>query len=100
MLLHVIANPRGAESRSKRVARAFLEGFRATHPDEPIEELDLFDVELPMTDREDVNTRIAQFWNRPKTPDEQARFERFERVIGPLLRADRVVITAPMWNFG
>lgn len=100
MLLHVIANPRGAESRSKRVARAFLDGFRSTHPGEEVVELDLFSIDLPMVDAADVNTRFAQARGQTLHGEERARFERFARVLEPLLRADRVAITAPMWNFG
>lgn len=101
MLLHVIANPRGAgQSRSRRVATAFLEGFRTTHPDEPIQEVDLFSVDLPMIDALDVGARVAQSRGGDLSPEERARFARFWTFIEPLLEADRLVLTAPMWNFG
>jgi len=100
MLLHVIANPRGDdESRSKRIARAFLDGFNEANPDAEIREIDLYDVDLPMTDAKDANTRLHQA-RGDLNPAEQKRLDRFCTFIDPLLACDRLLITTPMWNFG
>lgn len=101
MLLHVIANPRPeSESRSRRLAKAFLEGFRQSHPNEEIRTADLFTMDLPMTDAADVNTRIHQLTSGDLVGEEKKRFDRFCTFIDPLLKCDRLLITTPMWNFG
>lgn len=101
LLHHVIANPRRrGESRSLRVADAFLAGFREAHPDAKVDEINLFDVELPMVDERDANTRIHQFMGQSLEGEEKARFDRFMRFIDPLRRCDALLITTPMWNFG
>ncbi len=41
-LLHIIASPRGDDSRTLRVSEAFLEVFRAERADWVVEDLDLF----------------------------------------------------------
>ena len=46
-LLYVIGSPRGATSRSNTVASAYVEAFRAKHPDTDIDTLDLWREELP-----------------------------------------------------
>lgn len=100
MLLHVIANPRNlSQSRSRRIASVFLEGYRERHPEAAIQEVDLFKEELPMVDALDINTRIHQFGG-DLTGEEKTRFERFMRYIRPLQEANHLLITTPMWNFG
>jgi FMN-dependent NADH-azoreductase len=45
--LHIIATPRGENSRTLSISRKFLDGFRARHPGVEIGELDLSNVDLP-----------------------------------------------------
>ena len=46
-LLHISASPRGAASESIRIAGAFVDAYRDTHPDVPVETWDLWDGSLP-----------------------------------------------------
>ena len=46
-LLHIIATPRGEESRTLQVSGAFLEEFREKHPDWAVEEISLSTQKLP-----------------------------------------------------
>jgi len=46
-LLHVVSSPRGEKSRTLKVAHAFLERFKERHPDWLIDEINLFEEELP-----------------------------------------------------
>lgn len=101
MLLHVIANPRPrGQSRSLRLADAFLEGYRSANPGAEVQEVSLFDEDLPMIDARDVNLRLHLTGGADLTADEQKRFELFRRHIDPLIACDRLLITSPMWNFG
>jgi FMN-dependent NADH-azoreductase len=46
-LLHIIATPRGEDSRTLKVTATFLEEFTKTHPDWVIDGLNLFKEDLP-----------------------------------------------------
>ena len=45
-LLHIVASPR-SESYSTRLAKAFLDAYRETRPEDHIETLDLYRAEIP-----------------------------------------------------
>ncbi len=45
-LVYVEASPRKERSHSIRVAQAFLETYRETHPDDEVETLDLWNLRL------------------------------------------------------
>ena len=100
MLLHInaCARPRG-QSRSIRVGDAFVEGWRSAHPGGETLEQALFSLDLPMKDALDANARLHRAGGALEG-EEKARFERFCVWIEPLKRADVVLITTPMWNFG
>lgn len=101
MLLHVNANarPRG-QSRSLRVADAFLEGYRSAHPDAQVHEEALFAEELSLTDSVGANARIHQSRGQQLEGEEKARFDRIMGFIEPLKKCDVLLISTPMWNFG
>ncbi len=100
MLLHIIANPRPrGESRSLRLADAFLAGYRSANPGARVEEVNVFTADLPMGDALDVNTRIHQLQTGSLSADEKKRLDRFMRYITPLRECDRLLLTCPMWNF-
>jgi FMN-dependent NADH-azoreductase len=77
-LLHIIATPRGEESRTLKVSRTFLDSFKFSHSDWVVEELDLFD----------LFGEAKEAWQ-----DIIAHIERF-------MSADGYLISTPMWNFG
>ncbi len=100
-LLHVNAcsRPRG-ESRSLRVADAFVEGWKAAHQDGRVHEEVLFREELAMRDATDTNARIDNSRGNALDQEEAKRFDRMCSYIEPLKKADVVLISTPMWNFG
>ena len=77
-LLHVVASPRGERSRTLQVAGAFLERFRACHPAWLIDEINLFEDELPEMAARQVDGKYILLGNRG-TQDIQ---------IGPALEHD------------
>lgn len=98
-LLHIIAAPRGEDSRTLKVSKAFLAGFHKKYPSCRIEDLDLFAEELqPLTIKmvygkyillggKDVPEKLKDAWSV------------IERYINQFLSADAYLISAPMWNF-
>ena len=49
-LLYIESSPRKERSKSIAVAKAFLDEYQATHPDDEVISLDLWDTELPEFD--------------------------------------------------
>ena len=98
-LFHIIATPREETSRTLEVSTAFLEAFRASHPNWVFDELNLAKVELPSLSHRRVDGKymllegknlfgeVKELWN-----DIIAHIERFKT-------ADLILITTPMWNF-
>ena len=99
-LLHIIATPRGEESRTLQVSRAFLGAFRAKHPAWVIEELDLFKVALPPLTVERVDGKYALLSGKELSGRSKEAWEGIVGYIEKFLGADAYLLSAPMWNFG
>jgi FMN-dependent NADH-azoreductase len=101
VLLHINAAPRPrGQSRSLRVADAFIEGFLESNPGADIQTMDLFDIDLGMVDAIDANTRLHQSRGADLEGEEKKRMDRFCQSIEPLLHCRHLLVTTPMWNFG
>jgi len=99
-LLHVSASPRGTRSESLTLGEAFLDSFRAGHPDVEVETWDLWDGTLPSFGPAAANAKMTIFGGGVPAGAEaaawqaaRAAFERFDAF-------DRYVFTVPMWNSG
>ncbi|HNW93497.1 MAG TPA: NAD(P)H-dependent oxidoreductase [bacterium] len=98
-ILHIIATPRGEESRTLRVSAAFLAVLRRKYPAAVVDERNLFTEPLPDIIRQtvagkyfimggkDVPAELLPVWRQV-----EAEIERFKA-------ADAYVISTPMWNF-
>jgi FMN-dependent NADH-azoreductase len=98
-LLHIIAAPREEESRTLKISRSFLDAFTPAHPDWVVEELDLFNEELPGLAMKRADGRYMLL-------DGVGLFgklkEEWEAIIAQIERfksADGYLVSAPMWNF-
>ena len=98
-LLYVKCSPRNDRSYSARAAAAFLQAYRAAHPDDVIEELDLWATELPRFDGETLAAKYARMQKREFTPDEDAAWNAILAVIEHFASFDKMVFSIPMWNF-
>ncbi len=82
---------RGEDSRTRALCAAFLDAFRAAHPDARIETVDLTALELRPFDRAMLDER-----------DALRAAGRFDAPVYALARqfrdADRVVVGAPFWD--
>ena len=82
---------RGAESRTRALARAFLEAFRAAHPDWEVETVDVAALNLTPFTAEELDERDAlagvEAWDAPV-------FAQALRFRG----ADAVAVAAPYWD--
>jgi FMN-dependent NADH-azoreductase len=99
-LLHVESSPAGERSSSIRVARTFVDHWRRAHPGQATETLDLRSIDLPELDGVFLDAREAVEAGGKPAGNAAAAWSRLESLAQPLLAADRLLISAPMWNFG
>lgn len=88
-LLYIDACIREENSRTRALAEAYLDAYRAAHPLDGIETVDLSQTALKPLDCAALQARDAAFgaWN-----------ERQFALARQLRGADRIVIAAPFWN--
>ncbi|MEW5800563.1 MAG: NAD(P)H-dependent oxidoreductase [bacterium] len=98
-LLHIIATPRGENSRTLRVSGIFLEEFMKTHPDWIIDELDLFKEDLPKLTVRRVDGKYLLLDGKGLFGELKEAWEEIVAHIERFLSADASLISTPMWNF-
>ncbi len=98
-ILHIIAAPRGEESRTLKISNAFLDSFKKKHPDYIIEELDLFKEKLPELTVKRVNGKYILLGGKDLSGEFQKAWKDIVKHITRFLSADRFLISTPMWNF-
>lgn len=99
-LLYVEASPRKQRSASIEVARAFLDAYRAGHPGDTVETVDVWQIDLPEFDGHALDAKYAALNGVERTPAQQAIWARISELARPLREADKLVFSLPMWNFG
>lgn len=102
-LLYLEASPRKDQSYSSRVASAFLDAYRAANPDHQIEHLDLFGMDLPSFTAEGANQKMENIMDMIQGGDGIDATGEWAGVMQEIKRlesADKVLLSAPMWNYG
>lgn len=101
-VLFIEASPRGDNSNSTRVARAFIDACVEARPETEIDHLPLFDTQLPAFGREGAEQKmahIAKLMSAGEPLDGRGEWagvlDHVERFKG----ADKVLISSAMWNF-
>jgi len=98
-LLHINAAVRGEESRTLKVSKAVIENFKSQHPESEIEELNLFQVELPLLTVDRLAGKYLLMGGQELDGEVKEAWQMIEHYINQFLSADRYLISAPMWNF-
>lgn len=101
-LLFIEASPRKENSYSSTVANAFLDSYKAANPDHEIEHLPLFETDLPPFTAQAANQKMENIYSLMTgkgaiAPD--GEWGGVIREIERLKSADKVLLSAPMWNF-
>lgn len=99
-VLHIAASPKGALSASRRIAEVFLEELRRAEPQARVRELVLFETALPEFGAEAAIAKFAPLFGETRTPAQAAAWAEVLAVIADFDRADKIVISTPMWNYG
>lgn len=100
--LYISASPKKQEdSASKTAAAKFIEKWREQNPGAEIEELDLYNEDIPLMNERHVMGRatLSEGQDFQKlSPEEQQQTKRIDELGDQFLSADRYIIAAPMWS--
>ncbi|MEO7634037.1 MAG: NAD(P)H-dependent oxidoreductase [Sphingomicrobium sp.] len=95
-VLHIIASPRGARSRSRAVAVHFLQHLAGAE----VAELDLWSTALPDLDGAMLESRYRLINGQPVEPGFEAQWAELRARVDHLLSFDLWLFSTPMWNLG
>ena len=99
-ILHIAASPVAAASRTRSVARHLIDGYRARHPGAALDEMDVWQQELPHFDAQMVAAKFAVLRSSEAGAQQRALWARAVALARRFNAADRYVFSVPMWNFG
>ena len=98
-LLHIIATPRGNESSTLKVAKAFLDEFSKKYPGCVIDELNVATSKLPELATEEVSGKYMLLSGKELSGKPNEAWKKIEAEIARFLAADAYLVSVPMWNF-
>lgn len=98
-LLYVEASPRKERSASIEVAHAFLDAWRATHPEGKVDMLDVWNTALPDFDGEALAGKYAALAGEPLSPAQEEAWVAIRALADRLRAADLILFAVPMWNY-
>lgn len=98
-LLHIIATPRGEDSRTLKVTEAFFEGLKNNSPDYKVDTLDVTKEKLPPMTVKAVSGKYVLLGGKDLPEDLKPAWNDIIKHIERFLSADGYVISSPMWNF-
>ncbi len=99
-ILHIIASPRLESSATLQISRTLLDALTDRFPDAEVEELDLFQADLPAIAGDNIESKYNLILRRPIDRSHADSWSQIETEIERFRSADAYVISAPMWNFG
>lgn len=99
-VLHIVASPRGAESRTLRIADALIKKMQKDLPGAKIDTLNVFSEKLPEMNITRVNGKYMLMGGQELSGDAVAAWEEIKAHVSRFLAADIIVISTPMWNYG
>lgn len=97
-ILHIVSSARGAESFSHKLGDAIVEKLRGSSAEGEVVTRDVAAMPFPHLGA----TQLASFFTPEdkRTPELAATVAVSDGAIDELMRADRIVIGVPMYNFG
>lgn len=99
-LLFIEASPMKAASTSSTVAAAWLEAYREAHPEDTVDTINVWDIDLPPFDADMIAAKFAVLRAQNATAPQQALWARAAALSQRFNAADRYLFSLPMWNFG
>ncbi len=98
-LLHLIASPRGNDSRTLKISQAFLDTLKEKYQDLIIDELNVFKEDLPEMNVMRVKGKYQLLGGQELSGDPEESWSEIKKHINRFLEAEMIIISTPMWNF-
>lgn len=98
-ILHIIATPRGDDSRTLKISKVFLDVFKKSNPGCVIDELYLFKEKVPSLSVKMVDGKYTLLQGRDLSGELNEAWQEIIAQIERFLKADLYLISVPMWNF-
>ena len=99
-LLHVIGSPRTGRSASRQVANTFIEVWKEKRLDGTVDELNVWEIDLPVFDGPVLEAKYAGIEGRALTPAQVDAWRTVDTLAERFRQANVIVFSVPMWNFG
>ncbi|GAB6098761.1 FMN-dependent NADH-azoreductase AzoRB [Halanaerocella petrolearia] len=101
-VLYITANPKPvSDSYSLTVGKEFLDSYKRENPGDEIVELDLYQREIPLIDRD-----IFSAWSSLEeggfsdlTEIEQQKLTKMNDLLEEFIAVDKYIFVTPLWNF-
>ncbi|GAA4706962.1 FMN-dependent NADH-azoreductase [Brevibacillus fulvus] len=102
-VLYITAHPNDeTQSYSMAVGKAFIDEYKAAHPDDQVIHLDLYKENIPYIDAD-----VFSGWGKLRSgssfdqlsAEEKAKVGRLSELTDQFVAADKYVFVTPMWNF-
>lgn len=98
-LLYIESSPRKSRSASIEVAHAFLDGYRAAHPGDKIDVLDIWNENIPALDQNAFEAKYAGLAGQQRSEAQEIAWQELKAYADRIRAADKILIGVPMWNF-
>ncbi|AHG20742.1 NAD(P)H dehydrogenase [Chania multitudinisentens RB-25] len=98
-VLYVSASPRGKRSVSAQIAGVFLAALARQNEIE-VDHLDPWECELPEVDGNLLAAKYAGLAGSPLSSEHIVIWERIKKLAERFHRADTLLFSVPLWNFG
>ena len=98
-LLYVECSPRKERSASIDVANAFLDVYRARHPADTIDTLDVWATALPEFNGAALEAKYAGIEGLDLNAEQAAAWATIRTLADRFRRADKYLFSVPMWNY-
>jgi FMN-dependent NADH-azoreductase len=99
IVLHLSASPKAENSASERLAEAFLQGYRRSHPGDDIRRLNVFETPPPDFGRVQAEAKFEIVYGQVLKPEAQEAWDEIAATIEYFYQADKVIVSSPMWNY-
>ncbi|GIN18563.1 FMN-dependent NADH-azoreductase 1 [Shouchella clausii] len=98
-VLMINASDRLEQGVSVKMYNQFLNSYKEAHPNDTVEELNLFAEKLPYYGNIAITGQYKKAQGMELTGEEKEIVETIERYQEQFLNADKVVFAFPLWNF-
>lgn len=82
------------------VGKVFLDAYQETHPNDQLETLKIWDMNLEDLDEITLDASYAIIHRMNHTPAQSAAWEKIVKIVSQFKSADKYLFTVPMWHLG